>query len=172
MCGRILPSQLSLSHPRNTDLTRRDADLAVRFARPTAGGLSIVGQKLARLSFAAFGAAHLSGQDPGPWIMYGDSVASLPQARWIARAQASENRSPAPLKVVDAETALEAAALGLGKVLLPEKIGVQDPRLQQIGAASLPGGMPQRDVWLLSHSDQVERRGVERVKTWIRDLAW
>ncbi|MEW9918181.1 LysR family transcriptional regulator [Marimonas sp. MJW-29] len=152
---------------RNLDLSKREADLALRFSRPASGGLRVRARKLGTVEFGVFAVA--GGADL-PWIAYADTAASLPQARWTSSAL-SRAGGAAPLRVTDAETALGAAALGLGKAVLPTKVAERDGRLVRVeGRWHAP--LPQRDVWLLSHVDQAERRAIGAVKAWLSEIEW
>ena len=154
---------------RNSDLTKREADLAVRFSRPAKGGLSVKAQRIGALGFGVFGPASIQGADAETlgWIGYDDAHASLPQARWLDSVISGTPRQGG-LRVSDIETALEAVACGLGKSLLPKMVAKADPRLRGLehGAA-----LPVRDVWLLSHADQT-RAAISAVKTWLADVPW
>jgi DNA-binding transcriptional LysR family regulator len=157
---------------RNLDLSKREADLALRFARPTAGGLKINAQKLGALEFAVYGPATMSSAEAHalPWIGYEDQQAGLPQARWLAAAIQRSDMRQEPLRVSDVETAFEAVAAGLGKSLLPRAIALQDPRLQELTEETAEA-LPQRDIWLLSHVDQ-GRRSVAVTKEWLSTFPW
>ncbi|WP_299812668.1 LysR family transcriptional regulator [uncultured Roseibium sp.] len=157
----------------NLDLSRREADLAVRFARPAQGGLRIRAQKLAELAFGVYGPPPAEAEHPEtlPWIGYDEAHSGLPQARWI---EAELNRQGAPrasLRVTDAETALEAAAAGLGRTILPRLVADRDKRLSRLPAGD-GTSLPVRDVWLLSHVDQSARVSVAVVKDWLAGIAW
>lgn len=158
---------------RLLDLSKREADLALRFARPATGGLHIKAQKLGRLAFDLFAASALDehARSDLPWIEYEDAQASLPQARWLAKAAQRDPVRLAPLKVADVETAWEAAAQGLGKTLLPCSIAAADARLQRVDIRNHTR-LPARDVWLLSHADQSDRASVLAVKNWLNGLSW
>lgn len=149
---------------RNLDLTRREADLALRLARPATGGHKTRARKIATLPFGLFAPA----TDPGTqvWIGYDDAHASLPQARWLD----THMIGAAALRVADAATALEAVALGLGKSLLPVAATAGDPRV--VISSSGTASPPSRDLWLLSHADPMPRAAVEKVKTWLLGLDW
>ncbi len=152
---------------RNVDLTRREADLAVRFSRPTQGGLQVKAARLGQLSFGAFCAAHLSAQEAEGlgWIAYDDTLAALPQAKWITAPGARVT-----LRVGDIDTAIEAAATGLGKTLLPIGVASRDPRLR--GLSEMAGAFPAREVWLLSHPQDSARQSVRAVKSWLGGITW
>ncbi|PVB62650.1 LysR family transcriptional regulator [Labrenzia sp. 011] len=174
-------SSLTAKHPQlaielvpsagNLDLSRREADLAVRFARPARGGLRVRAQKLGELAFDVYGPKREGNPKALPWIGYDEACSGLPQAQWIEAELAHEGATRAPLRVTDAETALEAAGAGLGRTILPRLIADKDPRLSRIpgrdGAA-----LPLRDVWLLSHVDQSARASLAVVKDWLVGISW
>ncbi|WP_299691708.1 LysR family transcriptional regulator [uncultured Tateyamaria sp.] len=166
LCVELVPTS------DNLDLSRREADLAVRFARPASGGLRTKAQKLGALSFDIFVPNAATGDQAAQlrWITYDDAHADLPQARWLDAAARGGGRA-AGLRVADAETAMEAVAHGLGKTLLPTRIARSDPRLRCApGAAG--AALPVRDIWLLSHVDQTARASVMAAKEWLVDLDW
>lgn len=144
---------------RNLSLTRREADLALRLARPTEGGWKTMAQKLGTLSFGVYGAAN---SKENRWIKYEDASAHLPQARWLDR-QTPES----PLRVCDLETALEAAAHGIGQTLLPDIVAGNDNRLVRLADSNVS-----RPVWLLSHADDASRPVVAAAKAWLGSLPW
>ncbi|MEL7125050.1 MAG: LysR family transcriptional regulator [Pseudomonadota bacterium] len=150
---------------QNLDLSKREADLALRFARPETGGLRTKAQRLGSLTFGVYAAR--SG-DRRAWITYDDAHADLPQARWLDRMARAED-AQAPLRVADAETALEAVAAGLGRTLLPKRIADADQRLRRVPADA---PLPARDIWLLSHADHMARGSVAAAKAWLIDLDW
>ncbi|MCP3971807.1 MAG: LysR family transcriptional regulator [Rhodobacteraceae bacterium] len=158
---------------RNADLSKREADLAIRFSRPISGGLQTRTRKLGALAFGIFGPASASPDEIGAmgWIGYDEAHSALPQARWIETALARAGSPRIALRVADAETALEAAASGLGKTVLPIWVASADRRLQPVEAGKAPP-LPVRDVWLLSHQDQSARSSVSVVKDWLSGLAW
>lgn len=151
---------------RNIDLTTREADLALRLARPDTGGLSIKASKIGLLRFGVFGPA--SGPAPGHWIGYDESHAHLPQAKWLQALKGLERSS---LRVADAQTALEAVAAGLGVSLLPRLAALRDPRLRELSSDLSPSGTS-RPVWLLSHRDQSERLSLAAAKEWLMSIPW
>ncbi|MEM7545413.1 MAG: LysR family transcriptional regulator [Pseudomonadota bacterium] len=145
---------------RDLDLTLREADLAIRLARPVTGGSAVIAQRIGHLAQAVYAAA--GARHDLPWITYDDAHAHLPQARWMA-AQAGATSG---LRVADAETALAAAAAGFGKAVLPRAVGVGDPQLMPV-AADEP---PRREVWLLSHNAQQHLRAPAVVRAWVQSL--
>ncbi|MEM7717689.1 MAG: LysR family transcriptional regulator [Pseudomonadota bacterium] len=156
----------------NLDLSKREADLAIRFAQPKTGGHRIKAQKLGALEFDIYRAAGLSDTtaDALDWITYEDAYAMLPQARWLAAAVARDGVRAA-LRVADIETAREATAQALGKTLLPRLVADADPRLCRCSGPAR-AEMPKRALWMLSHADQGSRASVSAVKAWVQGLPW
>ncbi len=156
----------------NLDLTKREADLSVRFARPSDGGLHTKAQKLGELSFAAYIASDIPQDhyESLGWITYADTHLSLAQARWL-EAAASSSKSRAGLRVTDVETAMQAVAEGVGKTLLPNAIVSCDPRFRALEPKG-GTGFPSREVWLLSHIDQSTRLSITATKDWLTSLSW
>ncbi len=158
---------------RNLDLSKREADLAIRFSRPNTGGLQTKARKIGELRFAVFGPANVSLNelDRLPWIGYDDTHRSLPQAKWLRAVSDRLAPSLDILRVADLETALEAVVGGLGRTILPDIVGRADARLKILPLAGHPAP-PVREVWLLSHADQTARASVGAAKEWLSDLDW
>jgi len=161
-----------IAESRDYSLTRREADLALRLARPRTGGTHVKARRIATLTYAAYVATDTSVDDAArlSWITYDEAMAHLPQARWMAKAARAGRSGVAHIHVHDAETALEAACAGLGKTLLPSVIARGEPRLQMIetgiGTSTLT-----RDVWLLGHADQLPLPRVAAVAAWLACVA-
>ena len=135
----------------NANLSRREADVALRFARPRTGG-DIVCRRIAAVGYAAF-AARGAPAEALPWIGYDDSLADVPEAAWIARQAASGASLAATANETD--TMRRLAAAGAGRVVIPTFIGEADPQLARCSAKIL-----EREVWLLVHRDV---RGLARL---------
>lgn len=144
---------------RSLDLNMREADLALRLARPSSGGQTVAARRIATLEMALFACP---GHDPnGPWIGY---HGPLPQTEWMTGAGLT-----ARLRLSDAGAALEAAAEGLGIALLPRFSGQRDARLRELSRPDLPP-MPTREVWLLSHRSQHNYARIRAVIRWIESV--
>lgn len=158
---------------RNIDLTRREADLAIRFSRPSDGGLAVKARKLGVLEFGIFQAAEITGglEEDQPWIEYDDANATLPQARWTEVHRKERAGRAASLCVTDLETALAATICGYGRAILPRMVCRDDPRLRAM--PSPPGTQRMmREVWLVSHAGQEVRLSVAAAKGWLMELPW
>jgi len=152
---------------RDLSLSRREADIAIRLARPSTGGTQIKIRKIGELSCSVYALRKRSAQKIElPWIAYDDTLAHIPPDRWIRKAAVSESGSMANIRVHDAETAVQAVLAGVGKTVLPDAIGLQDKRLVSlsIDAVSKP---PARELWLLSHTNQSHLSRIQAVIQWI-----
>ena len=150
-----------VAEPRNLSLTKRDADIALRLARP-AREPAVIARRIGTLPYAVFAPARRAARAL-PWIAYEDAMAGLPHARWIAAAIRHARAGRPRLVVNDAETALHAIKAGLGRSLLPCAIGDREPGLKrQPGPPVLS-----RELWLLVHPDLRHLARIRAVVAWL-----
>lgn len=127
------------------DLTRREADVALRIGNP--GKETLIGRRVGRLAFAAYGAADRPPGDPaeGDWIGYGSAHGPLSRnlARWWPDARQVYRTN----SIIAAHAGAKA---GIGLAALPCVLADCDPSL--IRAAALPEDF-MLDLWLLIHED-------------------
>jgi DNA-binding transcriptional LysR family regulator len=104
------------------DLTRREADLAVRVVRPTRGDLIVTRLLVTRWVLAAApslaaSVGKLRAWTDVPWISWTERYANAPQPAWLAK----HARDIDPVLRTDSMAIqIAAAAVGLGVMLLPE----------------------------------------------------
>lgn len=158
-----------VAEPRDLNLTRREADMALRLARPTPdAGRRILARRLATLPYAAYVACGSEKHAAElPWLTYDDGMAHLPQARWLARAAARDG-GPGAVAANDGEALLQAVAAGLGRSLLPCAVGDRVDNLRR-----LPPGeeaWPERELWLLTHPDLKPLARIAAVTEWLEAL--
>ena len=132
------------------DLTRREADIAIRFAKKPPDHL--IGHRLATVANAAY-ATHeyldrsdLAAPSSAAWIGFGSP---LPFPKWVK--QSDYPHIPARGNFDSMLLQLEAARCGMGIANLPCFLGDPDPALNR-----LPPGEPRPagyDLWLLRHRD-------------------
>ncbi len=157
-----------VSDLRDLSLTRRETDVALRFARPRSGGHRVTAQCVGRMAFGIYGAAQATSGalQPLPWITYEDAMSHLPQARWLEAMARKSGESPAPFCVNDVEAAHEAVAAGCGRTLLPAAVAKQDPRLKRLPAPrGLP--LPTRELWLLVPRELATLPRTQAVRRWV-----
>jgi DNA-binding transcriptional LysR family regulator len=148
-----------VAEPRNLSLTRREADIAVRLARPEAG--TALARRIGRLDYAVYGPCRRAASNLA-WITYEEASNHLPQARWIA----AQDEAAAPLLVNDAEAIVQAVRAGLGKSLLPCFVGEREPGMQRRGDPIVLS----RDIWLLVHRDLRAQARIAAVIDWLTEL--
>lgn len=157
-------AELRAKHPRITveilagneslDLTRRQADLAVRFS-PTVQA-NLISRRVATLGWALY-ASHayveargrvpsdgsLAGHDV---IAFHESLSQVPGAQWLQKHGAGAH---IVLRSGSLPAACHAAVGGLGIALIPCLLGDAEPRLVRV----LPGIVGTRDGYLVVHPD-------------------
>ena len=138
------------------DLTRREADLALRMARPTAGDLLV--KRLGELGGGVFAGAAYAAEvgtlrrlDQARWITWGDDLAHLLPARLLAE-QVPADRLVLRTSHMGAQ--LTAAQAGVGLVLVDpqsaRRAGLVEVPLAPALRRALPplrGG----ELWLVVH---------------------
>jgi DNA-binding transcriptional LysR family regulator len=127
------------------DVTRREADIAVRTARPSEEGL--IARRLGRMAMTAYVRKAKKRKEPEPLeaVAYSDGF-KLPL-------RAAEDRVPGgrvSLRVNSITAAAEAVRLGWGAGDLPCWVGDADPELERAFPAERPVLL---DVWLVLHRD-------------------
>ena len=131
-----------VSDPRSLSLARREADLAVRLARPREGEL--VTRRLASLAYGVYAAPD---GDTSAWVGLDDSLAHLPEAQWLARHAAGARIS---LRANTLTGQLAAVRAGFGKALLPRGFADEEHGLIALPSPAPP---PVREAWLVVHPD-------------------
>jgi len=132
------------------DLTRREADIAVRFVRPTHGDLVArrVGRGTTYRAFASRAyAAQIDPDDPASidWVHWGPSRAHLAENRLYETMVGRPPRVSADDYVV----LTEMVRGGVGAMLLPESVTLLDPDLvplEGISPVTIESG-----TWIVTH---------------------
>jgi DNA-binding transcriptional LysR family regulator len=130
-----------LSDPRSLSLAKREADVAVRLARPQAGEL--VTRRLATIAYGVYAAPD---GDTESWVGYDDSFAHLPEAQWLARHAAGGRIA---LRTNGLAGQLAAVRAGFGKAVLPRWFAEESG----LAACPPPAPPPVREAWLVVHRD-------------------
>jgi len=147
---------------RNLSLTRREADIALRFARPESGR-AVLARRIGLVAYALYGPQRRTAKGL-PWLTYDESLAHLPQARWIDQARGGE--PVAPLALSDAGAIAEAVRAGLGKSLLPCFAADGDPGLRRLDRSAALS----RELWLLTHEALRHQARIAAVVDWLTGL--
>lgn len=157
------------------DLTRREADLALRATRPSAGDLVAV--KLGT-SPEVIVASHERAKELGtlrdlgatPWITWDEDLAHLPVARWVA---AHVPASAVVLRTSSIGAQLTAVASGLGVAWLPRPyVTYRDLAVvrlsKKLAALERP---PDGSAWLVGHRALRDVPRIAAVWDWIVEEA-
>lgn len=183
----VLPglAELRRTHPgiaievradtRDLDLSRREADVAIRLSRPKEA--SLVARKLGTLRFGLYASraylerrgiprsvADLTDHD---FIGFDASLDELPQVRWLRKTVPTSRASKGIRWAVRATTTsaqVVACAESQGIALLGTFIAPREPRLVPI----LPRlATPSRETWLVVHQDVRPNARVGAVFDWL-----
>jgi DNA-binding transcriptional LysR family regulator len=153
---------------RAFDLTRREADLALRLGRPRDAGL--VMRKLATVVHRLYAAkGHPAARrgradlDADAFVGFDESLAGTPQERWLARL--APNRRVA-LRASGTASLVAAARAGVGIAMLPCFLADADPGLVRVDPAE-PIAL---ELWLLVHGDLSHTPRVRAVIDWIDEV--
>ncbi len=154
-----------IAEPRDLSLTKREADVALRLARPRKEARNLA-RRIGDLDYAVFGPAELS-EEPLPWVTYEDSMIDLPQTRWIQDRASSAGEPLAQARVNDAEGVLACLRAGFGKSLLPVPVAEREPGLRRL--SGFPP-TPSRELWLIAHPDLRDLARIRVVLQWLGAL--
>lgn len=154
----------------NLHLGRREADLAVRFARPETG--TVLARRIGAVGYAGYAApsAFPATLDQGdsdlaalPWLAYDEAFDALPEQRWLV-----ERAAPARIAATatDTPTLLALARTGVGAAVLPCFLGDAEPALTRVTG---PEPICRRELWLLSHPDLRDVRRIAAFAAWLRE---
>lgn len=144
----------------NLNVARREADIAIRLARPASGDLLI--RKLADVGFALYGAARGDLQvSAGDWVAYNEDLAYTPEMR---RLQAMLGSGRIRLRANSVRGLARAVADGVGQGLLPCFLADPDPRLARLSG---PHPVLSRELWMLIHPDARPLPRVAATADWL-----
>ena len=149
---------------RPFDLTRREADLAVRMGRPRETGL--VTRKLSDVAFRMYASPAYVGRRRAvdlaadAFVGLDEVLARTPQERWLARV-APERR--VVFRCNSTAALMAAAGAGVGVAVLPCFMADADPGLVRLDG---PEPVP-HELWLLVHGDLRRTPRVKAVIEWV-----
>ncbi len=153
---------------RTFDLSRREADLALRMGRPRDAGL--VTRKLSDVAYRLYASrAYLGGRraaldlERDPFVGFDESLASVPQERWLTRVAPGRR---VVFRCNNTASLVAAARIGLGVAVLPRFVADRDPDLVALDG---PEPVP-HELWLLVHGDLRRTPRVRAVIEWVDDL--
>lgn len=156
------------------NLSRREADLAVRLVAPDDSAGDYIGSRIGLLDFGVYCARSAvprsdDADDSDAWrrmdyVSWDDSWSELPMARWL---QAEFGGRPPALACNSLQVQYAAVQAGLGIGMLPCFIGDRDASLCRVGSHAKPLS---REIWLLYHRDLKASRRVGVMRDFITEL--
>lgn len=164
-------AQVELIASRNlADLSRREADLALRIASPQGQSHNpdYIAHRLGELPFALYCTAGLMQQAEGgdwrnlPYVTW--DAAHATHGPWLATL--FPDREPL-LRSNSLQVQYVTARCGLGIALLPCFIADADAALQRLNAEETPA---ERHLWLVYHRDLKSSRRVLAMRDFVQEL--
>lgn len=160
-----------LGDVRVLDISKREADVAVRLVRPDAPNL--IAKRLPPLPMGIFASEaylrsrsapvssrNLANQD---WLDYEEGAAAYPQVRWMRRLVPS---SRVTLRASTTTTLVRACEAGLGLAVLNVAVGEAQRLVRVLPQADVP----QRDAWIVHHRDDRTNPRVRVLVDWLEGL--
>jgi len=150
------------------DLTRREADLALRFVRPDSGDLVV--RRVGTLRFGVFGSKEYldghRGESPEElaWLDWDTTQTHLPDAAWL---HAAIPGIKPVLRTTTLGVRLRATRSGLGVSVLARALAERYPELEAV--EGLPA-MPEIPVWLVGHRALRNLPRIKAVWTFLEEL--
>lgn len=144
----------------NLSVSRREADIAIRLARPASGDFLI--RKLADVGFAIYGAARGDlPVRPGDWVAYNPDLDHTPEMRQLA-AMLGDGRIR--LRSNSLRGLARAVADGIGQGILPCFLADPDASLVRLSG---PQPVLSRELWMLIHPDARQQARVAATADWL-----
>ncbi|MDD3354014.1 LysR family transcriptional regulator [Zoogloea sp.] len=144
----------------NLNVARREADIAIRLARPARGDFLI--RKLADVGFAIYGAARGDlPVPPGDWVGYNADLAHTPEMRHL---QAMLGTGRIRLRTNSLQGLARAVGDGVGCGILPCFLADPDPALVRLSG---PVPILSRELWMLIHPDARPQARVAATADWL-----
>ncbi len=157
---------------RVADLSRREADLAIRLVRPREP--SLVGRRLGEMQFGIYAGDRYLQRRAAPrtleaaaahdWIGFEEALDDMPQVRWLLREVPGLRFA---LRANTTTTQTLACAEGHGLALLPLFVERREPRLRRL-FARVP--IPSRELWAVTHADLRGNARVGAFVEWLRGV--
>lgn len=171
----LLPrmSELQAAHPEITlelspstaliDMSRNEADLALRFVRPTRGELIV--QRVGVVTMGLFALADSPWTKMQPeecgWVKWAAAYDHLPDAAWALRHYPN---SRVVVRSTNLVSIVRAVRLGLGVALLPHALADEVGGLCELAH---PHPLPRLPLWLVGHRAQRDVARFRIVRTFI-----
>jgi DNA-binding transcriptional LysR family regulator len=147
-----------LSTDINADLERRDADIALRQARPRSGDLAA--RLGVRIGHAVYGPA--DGAAEG-WIALEPALDAVPQMVWLRE---QPGGTDPVLRVTGGPELLAAVRAGLGRAVIPCYLADDAPGLRRLSG---PVPVASRELWIVLPAPAKDVPRIRVVADWLAE---
>lgn len=157
------------------DLARREADIALRIMRPTAGDL--VAKLLVTSDWGIFASPRqarkigkLRRVEQTQWVGWGEDLVHMPDARWLDARVAPEQIL---LRSNGMTGLIEAARAGMGAIILPRPYRRLDGLVEVACTAALKrelAELPEGQLWLVGHRAHRHIPRIAAVWDWLVEV--
>lgn len=154
-----------ISSSTSLDLMRREADIALRLARPAEGDL--VTRRVSTLAYRIYGPPTPDGVATAAdwcaahWVAYEHSLGSVPEMRWLADQVAPER---IVFRCNNIDALAHAVAEGVGFGILPSLIARRHAGLQCYSGQE---AILSRDIWLVLPRELRDIPRIRAVCDWL-----
>ena len=145
----------------SANLTRREADMALRHEPPESGDFYV--SKAGTFACAVY---RRRGADANAWVTYTDEQAHYAPAQWVQQ-QIEQTGKPVALRASSMLMHLEAIRAGTGRGVLPCYVGDSHALLERVTPA-----IPEiaAEYWIIVHRDLRRAACVRVVIDWMKAL--
>jgi DNA-binding transcriptional LysR family regulator len=152
---------------RSYDLMRRDADLALRLARPT--GPDLIARRLGHFTYGLYANQQRAedwAQQPTPaahpLVLADVTLDFTPEALWLAEVGCG---APIAARLSSLTGQMAAVAAGIGLACLPDRFARETPGLVRLCDTPVT-----REIWLALAPDITDSPRVRAVVTWLAEI--
>ncbi len=151
------------------NLSRREADIALRVVRPERGNLKV--RRVGHMTYSVYGSRdYLDAHPAMPGeplegrhiITWDESHAHLPAANWLAQTHPG---CKVALVTTSLPTQIAAVRAGLGLAVIPDFLATGDDLVRVVP----PEELFSNEVWLVTHADLVASARVRAVSEFLAD---
>nr|WP_255631699.1 LysR family transcriptional regulator [Caballeronia sp. dw_19] len=163
ICLEIITSTVT------AELSRREADIALRVVRPMHGNLKI--RRVGHMTYSVYGSREYIEKHPAVegepmggrhFITWDESHAHLPAAAWLAREHPGCRIA---LATTSLPTQIAAVRAGLGLAVIPDFLAINDDFIRVVPSDQ----MFSNEVWLLTHADLIASARIRAVSDFLAD---
>ena len=151
-----------IASSKRLDLSRREADIAIRLARPVDGDFVV--RRLGQLAYDVYGPQNQAAPSAWgelSWEAYEHSLDQVPEMRWLAENMGHERVS---FRCNSMDALLTAVADGLGLGILPRLLGEPQATIRCLSVA-MP--VQTREIWLVVPRELRDIPRIRAVSDWL-----